>query len=263
MSNYHIIIPSRFASTRLPGKPLLDVCGKPLIQRVYERALQSKATDVVIATDDERIAEAAENFHAQICMTSEHHPTGTDRIAEVVDKMGYADDEIVVNVQGDEPLIPPYLIDKVAGDLIENEFAEVSTLCEQIIDFEQLFDPNIVKVVMDNDGYAMYFSRAPIPWNRDQFKNINLSSNDSMTLLNRSLISDCYYRHIGIFAYRVGLLREFTAWPHCIVEVTEKLEQLRILWNGCGIYVGISDETTGIGVDTEEDLAKVRKLFAE
>ncbi len=254
MSAFHVIIPARFASTRFPGKPLADIGGKPMIQRVYEKATQSKAKSVVIATDDNRISKIAQKFGATVCMTSTHHQSGTDRIAEATELLEFDEDEIIVNIQGDEPLIDPEIINQAADDLDKNEYAEVSTLCDPIKDAQQIFDANIVKIILDQDGYALYFSRAPIPWNRDKF---SLEKQD----YSDPVIFDCYYRHIGIYAYRVNFLQEYVTWKPCMLEIVERLEQLRMLFNGVNIYVGLAKGKTGIGVDTLNDLEKIRKLI--
>ena len=199
--DFHVVIPVRYASQRLPGKALLDIAGKPMIQRVYERAAASGAETVVIATDDERIKEVAESFGAPVCMTSVDHQSGSERIAEAVVALGYQDDDVVVNVQGDEPLIPPTLIKQVAQGLIEHDSIKMATLCEPIKNSEDLFNPHIVKVTMNRRGYALYFSRAPIPWVRDQFP---LKANQPL--------EGEFYRHIGLYAYRVGFLQEYVSW---------------------------------------------------
>jgi 3-deoxy-manno-octulosonate cytidylyltransferase (CMP-KDO synthetase) len=256
MSDFHVIIPVRLASTRLHGKSLKDIGGKPMIQHVYERALLSKAKSVVIATDDETISEVSTKFGAKVCMTSTKHQSGTDRIAEASDLLDLDEEEIIVNIQGDEPLIDPIIINQAAEDLDSQEYAEVSTLCEPIVKTEDLFDPNIVKAILDQDGYALYFSRAPIPWNRDKF---SLAKQD----YSEPLIFDCYYKHIGIYAYRVGFLQEYVTWKPCMLEIIERLEQLRMLFHGVNIFIGLAKGKTGIGVDTPEDLEKVRKIISE
>ncbi|MEW6353643.1 MAG: 3-deoxy-manno-octulosonate cytidylyltransferase [Pseudomonadota bacterium] len=251
--SFSVIIPARYASSRLPGKPLRLIAGKPLVQHVFERAAVSGAQRVIIATDDERIARAAEQCGAQVCMTSAQHPSGTDRLAEVVEKLNIPDDHIVVNVQGDEPLIPAALIRQAADALHEHEAASVATLCEQITRGEDLFNPNINKVVMDKYGYALYFSRAPIPWDRAAFA----ASGDAQPPPRSR-----YYRHIGLYAYRAGFLKEYVRWPACDLELSEALEQLRVLWNGAKIHVSVASQTPGPGVDTEEDIARVESLLA-
>lgn len=250
MLHFHVIIPARYASTRFPGKPLAIIAGKPMLQHVYERALQSGADDVVIATDDDRIVELCKKINAPFCMTSEHHQSGTDRLAEAVTILNYADDAIVVNVQGDEPLIPPAIIQQTAVNLDCNKIADISTLCEPIKDIVQLNSPNIAKVVLDKHKYALYFSRAPIPWDRDNFP---LATNSFSPLTG-------YNKHIGIFAYRVEFLKKFVTWKPAPLELVERLEQLRALYYGAKIYVDTVYNISAIGVDTEADLAKVRAL---
>lgn len=249
---FSVVIPARYASTRLPGKPLLDIAGKPMIRHVYERALQSGADEVIIATDDERIRRAAESFGARVCMTAAHHPSGTDRLAEVARVRDYGGDQIIVNLQGDEPLMPPALIRQVAGNLHANPQASVATLCERIHAAGELFDPHLVKVVMDSQGYALYFSRAAIPWDRDAFA---VTTGTTGELPARSE----HYRHIGLYAYRAGFLQEYVKWPPCVLEQTESLEQLRVMWHGYKIHVAEAVEPPGAGVDTEADLLRMRQ----
>ncbi|HVL00584.1 MAG TPA: 3-deoxy-manno-octulosonate cytidylyltransferase [Dongiaceae bacterium] len=250
MTNFRVIIPARFASTRLPGKPLLDIGGKPMIQRVYEQARKSGAKDVIVATDDARIEAAAKGFGATVVMTAHTHESGTDRLQEVVSKLGLGNDEIVVNVQGDEPLIPPAVIDQVARNLA-GSVAGISTLSEVIHEAEWVFDPNIVKVVADAQGYALYFSRAPIPWNRGSYQP---GRGELPTLMP-------VQRHIGIYGYRVSLLHDFVKWGPCALERTESLEQLRAMWHGVKIHVQTALETPPPGVDTAEDLERVRTIL--
>lgn len=243
----HIIIPARFASTRLPGKPLADVAGKPLIQRVYDCAAKVGAGAIVIATDDERIRAASEKFGARVCMTASTHRSGTDRLAEVIRKLAIGDDEIVVNLQGDEPLMPPALIRDVARKLEEHPHAVVATACHAIHDRDTLMNPNVVKVVCDARGHALYFSRAAIPWPREV-----MAGADGGFLA---------YRHIGLYAYRAGFVRRYAAWPVCPPEEAEQLEQLRVLWHGERIVVHETRDLPEAGVDTPEDLERVRKYF--
>jgi len=249
---FSVIIPARYASTRLPGKPLLDIAGKPMIQHVYERACESEATRVVIATDDQRIVDVAKGFGAEVCVTSAEHPSGTDRLQEVVRIQGLSADAVVVNVQGDEPLIPPRIINQVAHNLAAEPQASIATLSEPIEDLETLLNPNAVKVVCDHRGKALYFSRAPIPWPRDTFA----TEPKQMPLLGN------YQRHVGIYAYRVGLLNDFVTWPPCVLEQNECLEQLRAMWNGAYIHVAQADVQLPAGVDTQQDLDRVRALLA-
>lgn len=247
---FRVIIPARYASHRLPGKMLLDIAGKPMIQHVYERAVESGAESVVIATDDERIAKVAEEFGAPVCMTSPEHESGTERLAEAVVAMGYLEDEIIVNVQGDVPLIPPALISQVAEDLDKFDNARIATLFEPIKTIEDLFDPNKVKVVMNKRGYALYFSRAPIAWDRDHFK---IPPDKKQTLTE-------HFRHIGLYAYRVGFIQECTEWESSPLEKMEQLEQLRVLWNGGRIHLTPAKKAVPNDVNTEEDLQRVRQL---
>ncbi len=243
----HIIIPARYRSTRLPGKPLADVAGKPLIERVYDRARESGADRITIATDDDRVGAAARRFGANVCMTSETHRSGTDRIGEAIVKLGIGPDEIVVNLQGDEPLMPPALIRDVTQTLERRRDTIVATACHAIADAESLTNPNVVKVVCDDEGYALYFSRAPIPWQRDRVASVPI----------RAL------RHIGLYAYRAGFVARYCAWRPCLLEEVEQLEQLRVLWYGERIAVWVADEAPPSGVDTPEDLERVRAYFSK
>jgi len=250
MSFFTVIIPARYGSTRLEGKPLLDLAGKPVIQRVYEQARQSDARQVVIATDDVRIRDCAVGFGARVFMTAEGHESGTDRLQEVATQMGLADDEIVVNVQGDEPLIPPNIINQVATNLA-GSMGGMATLSESVVDQATAFNPNAVKVVCDKDGYALYFSRAPVPWERDSFSMAGGALPGRMDM----------QRHIGIYAYRTGFLHQFVAWGPCALEQTEVLEQLRALWHGVKIHVAPALESPPPGIDTREELENVRNLL--
>ncbi|RJQ48750.1 MAG: 3-deoxy-manno-octulosonate cytidylyltransferase [Gammaproteobacteria bacterium] len=248
---FKVIIPARYASTRLPGKPLRELAGKPMLQHVFERARASGAEQVIIATDDERIRRAAHAFSAEVCMTSDAHASGADRLAEAAGQLGLADDEIVVNLQGDEPLMPPALIRQAAEALAACPGVSVATVCTPINSAEELFDAHVTKVVVDSQGNALYFSRAPIPWQRAAF------SRDK-----RELPPDGgHYRHIGLYAYRVGFLQQFVTWPVCALEQAESLEQLRVLWNGHKIHVAPACATPGPGVDTEQDLTRAHELL--
>jgi len=246
-----VIIPARYASTRLPGKPLREIRGLPMIQRVWQQACKSSATRVVIATDDRRVEEAAKGFGAEVCMTSPDHQSGTDRLQEVTEVLGLEDRQILVNVQGDEPLIPPSVIDQVAANLAGNKEAGVATLCEPIEAVEEFFNPNVVKVVADANGMARYFSRAPIPWPREHFQ----SDRDSMPSAGIAR------RHIGIYGYRVSCLKLFVSWSVAPLERLESLEQLRFLYNGIGIHIADALTPVPPGVDTEDDLKEVIKLI--
>jgi 3-deoxy-manno-octulosonate cytidylyltransferase (CMP-KDO synthetase) len=250
---FKVVIPARYASTRLPGKPLLEVAGKPLIRHVWERARASAADEVVVATDDPRIAAACNAFGADVALTRSDHQSGSDRIAEVVAARGWPGDALVVNLQGDEPTMPPDLIDQVAQGLARHPVANIATLAHPIDDAQALFDPHVVKVVLDAEGFALYFSRAPIPWHRDEF----LGGRHSLPQ------QGVYLRHIGLYAYRAGFLARFVAWPPAPLELAESLEQLRVLWHGERIHVGVAAEAPGPGVDTSADLQRVAALFAE
>ncbi len=251
--SFYVVIPARYASTRLPAKPLREIAGKPMIQHVYERACASGARDVIVATDDARIEEAVQGFGGRVCMTSPAHNSGTDRLEEVARQLALDDDEILVNVQGDEPLIPPAVIDQVAGVLAASPDASVATLYEPIHSLADFRNPNIVKLVADSEGRALYFSRAPIPWPRDAFSG-SLEGDDLPPGLAPR-------RHIGIYAYRVALLRQFVTWPQAPLEALESLEQLRVLWQGKGIHVAEACAPVPGGVDTEADLERVRNLL--
>ena len=252
--SFIVVIPSRMSSTRLPGKPLLDIAGKPMVQHVWERAMQSDATDVYIAVEHEDIRKVAERFGAKVCMTSDKHESGTDRLQEVIQLLGCDNDQVVVNVQGDEPLIPPEVINQVAG-LMQKSEIQMATLYEVIQQSEQLFDPNVVKLASDEAGKALYFSRAPIPWCRDEF-----TVGKGVAALPLDVE---YKRHIGIYAYRAKLLNQFVSWPMSNLESVEKLEQLRAMSNGIRIQVDKACAEIPAGVDTQEDLELVRKIFAQ
>ncbi|WP_455921487.1 3-deoxy-manno-octulosonate cytidylyltransferase [Pseudomonas putida] len=248
---FTVVIPARFSSTRLPGKPLQLIAGKPMVQHVWEQACKSSADRVVVATDDQRIVEACQAFGAQVLLTRADHESGTDRLAEVAQALGLAADAIVVNVQGDEPLIPPSVIDQVAANLAAHAEAGMATLAEPIEDVEALFNPNVVKVVSDLNGLALTFSRATLPWARDQFA----SDRDALPA------GVPFRRHIGIYAYRAGFLQDFVAWGPCWLEETERLEQLRALWHGVRIHVADAIEPPPAGVDTPQDLERVKRLL--
>ncbi len=250
---FHVIIPARYASTRLPGKPLQLIDGKPMVQHVWQQACKSGAASVIVATDDQRIMDACAAFGAKAIMTRADHPTGTDRLQEVVSQLGLPDDACVVNVQGDEPMIPPVVIDQVAANLIAAQEAGIATLAEPIHDSETLFNPNAVKVVCDHQGYALYFSRAPMPWCRDQFASGPAELPEGIP----------FRRHVGIYAYKVSFLHAYVGWPASPLETAESLEQLRALWFGTRIHVADACETLPAGVDTAEDLERVRKLLGQ
>ncbi len=250
--SFQVIIPARYASSRLPGKPLLDIGGKPMLQHAYERAVESGAAGIVVATDDQRIVEAAEGFGARTCLTSSEHQSGTDRLAETVEQLGLADDAVVVNLQGDEPLMPPELLHQVAELLEQNPDADMATLSTRIHTAAELFDPHVVKVISDSRGRALYFSRAVIPWDRDAF-----------AVTTEELPQQAvHYRHLGIYAYRVGYLKKYVGLESCELERMESLEQLRVLWHGGTIQVAEASSVPGHGVDTEADLERVRAIIA-
>ncbi|WP_444678064.1 3-deoxy-manno-octulosonate cytidylyltransferase [Halomonas sp. E19] len=248
---YIAVVPARFGSSRLPGKPLLDIAGEPMVAHVWRRAGESAAERVVVATDDERIREALKPYGAEVILTRSDHPSGTDRLAEVAERLGLADDAVLVNVQGDEPLIPPRLIDQVAQRLHDDPGASIATLAEPIGDVETLFNPNVVKVVRSLAGRALYFSRAPIPWDREAF-----------AARPEWLQTDAWLRHIGLYAYRAAFLDEYRHWAPSALEQLEQLEQLRALQHGHAIQVALAAEPNPAGVDTPEDLARVRALLA-
>ncbi len=248
---FTIVIPARFASTRLPGKPLLDIGGKPMVVRVAEQARRSGIARVVIATDHDGIAETSRVYGFEVIMTRADHATGTDRLAEVASALALPDDDIVVNVQGDEPLIEPDLIRAVAGLLQAKPGAAIATACHPITTVDEAFSANVVKVVLDRDGMALYFSRATIPHARDAFAGTARFAPAGVPL----------YRHIGLYAYRAGFLRRFPTLEAPAIERFEALEQLRALWHGYKIGVFVSEGAPASGVDTAEDLARVRALF--
>jgi 3-deoxy-manno-octulosonate cytidylyltransferase (CMP-KDO synthetase) len=248
--SFTVVIPARYQSTRLPGKPLADIGGKPMIQWVYEQSLLAGAERVIIATDDARVEQAVKAFGGTVCMTSPDHQSGTERLAEVVALMGIEDDHIIVNVQGDEPLIPPAIVRQVADNLAASN-APMATLAVEIDQESEVFNPNAVKVVTDKDGYALYFSRATIPWDRDNF------ASQDKTILQPLM------RHIGIYAYRAGFINTYINWQPSQLEKIECLEQLRVLWYGEKIHVAVALEAPPAGVDTPEDLELVRSIVAK
>ncbi len=245
-----LVIPSRYASTRLPGKPLRLLAGKPMIQHVFERAKDASDEvgfdEIIIATDDDRIQKTCEKFGANVCMTSVEHETGSDRLAEVVKLNNWPDNTIVVNLQGDEPLTPIANLKQVANNLANNSEASIATLATPLSSEKEYSDPNIVKVVSDKNGMALYFSRASIPFQRDE---------------GVDQVNDFALRHIGIYAYRAGYLKNFAEMESCQIEQLEKLEQLRAMWHGARIHVAVAEEVPGHGVDTEEDLLAVEKIL--
>ena len=248
---FKIVIPARHASSRLPGKPLLDIAGKPMILRVLERALDAGADEVWVATDHPGIAGVVEEAGGKVIVTSAEHPSGTDRLAEVATRLGWSDDTIVVNVQGDEPLIPPQLIGDVAAALAADTEAAIATACHPLESAEEFFNPNVVKLVMDARGRALYFSRAAIPWARDAFAT-------DRSALPANLPA---YRHIGLYAYRAGFLKRYSSLAPSPLEQWEALEQLRAMAHGYPIQVMVLDHAPPAGVDTAEDLERVRRVF--
>jgi len=250
--SFTVLIPARLASTRLPDKPLADIGGLPMVVRVAQRAEQSSAAQVVVAADSARIADACSRHGVRAVLTRPDHPSGSDRLAEACEHLGLAADDVVVNVQGDEPLIDPGLIDAVARLLVERRQASMSTAAHPIDSVADFTNPNVVKVVLQADGLALYFSRAPIPWWRDGFAQGV-----------QALPQPAPLRHVGIYGYRAGFLRAFPAMPQAPVESCEALEQLRALWHGHRIAVHVADVAPGPGIDTPEDLERVRALFAQ
>lgn len=248
---YTAIIPARMASTRLPGKPLLDIAGVPMVVRVAQRAAASGADRAVVACDDAAIASVCAQHGVEALMTRADHASGSDRLAEAAELLRLADDALVVNVQGDEPLIEPALIDAVAQQLADAPWADMASACHLISDAAEISNPNVVKVVLAKDQRALYFSRSGIPFDRDGSEVSEVSE-----------LSPCYYRHVGIYAYRVGFLKAFPQLQAAPCEQAESLEQLRALWHGHQIAMHIcAADTVAIGVDTAEDLERVRKLF--
>ncbi|CNH63704.1 3-deoxy-manno-octulosonate cytidylyltransferase [Yersinia aldovae] len=242
------IIPARYASTRLPGKPLADIAGKPMVVHVMKRAQESGASRVIVATDHPDVVKAVEEAGGEVCLTRADHQSGTERLAEVIERYGFADDDIIVNVQGDEPLVPPVIIRQVADNLAAVS-AGMATLAVPIASSEEAFNPNAVKVVIDAQGFALYFSRAAIPWERERFAQ------------SKEAIGDCFLRHIGIYAYRAGFIRRYVNWAPSKLEQIELLEQLRVLWYGEKIHVAVAKAVPAVGVDTQEDLDRVRAIM--
>ncbi|MDP8983950.1 MAG: 3-deoxy-manno-octulosonate cytidylyltransferase [Pseudomonadota bacterium] len=246
---FHVIIPARYAASRLPGKPLLPIAGRPLIQWVWDCARASGAASVIVATDDERIAETAVNFGAECVLTGAQHASGTDRIAEVVRRRGFAAQDIIVNLQGDEPMMPPAVIAELAAALEARPSIDMATAAARIESLDQFLDPSCVKALCSLDGRALYFSRAPVPWPRDG------------VLEGRPGTFENAWRHIGIYGYRVHSLLEFAAWAPTSLELVEKLEQLRALEHGMSIHVVALAHAPPAGVDTPQDLARVRRAL--
>ena len=252
--SFVVVIPARFESSRLPGKVLADINGKPMIQWVVEKAQKSGASKVIVATDNEEVAKIVTAFGGEVCKTRADHQSGTERLAEVMEIYDFDNDQVIVNVQGDEPFIPAENITQVARNLANQQRtnqqqARMATLAVHIHDVEEAFNPNAVKVLTDKDGYAMYFSRSTIPYDRARFLN-----EDSV-----ASIGDFYLRHIGIYAYRAGFIKDYVQWPTSQLEQIESLEQLRVLWQGEKVHVAVAETRLEVeGVDTPEDLEKAR-----
>lgn len=247
MSNFNVVIPARYASQRLPGKPLIDINGKPMIEHVYARGIESGAAEVIIATDDERIASAAESFGAVVCMTRPNHQSGTERIAEVSDRLRWDDDQVVVNLQGDEPAMPPQLLGQCAA-LLTGSDADIATLASPFLSASDFKSPNCVKVLRDINGRALYFSRAAIPYSRDASA--------------AASAQEAALHHHGIYAYRCGILRQLVVSQPSPLESCEQLEQLRALSLGLSIIVGVPPIRPGVGVDTQDDVRRVAEELA-
>ena len=261
-AEFVVVIPARFESTRLPGKVLADIHGKPMIQWVVEKAKLSGASKVIVATDNDKVAAVVTGFGGEVCKTRSDHQSGTERLAEVMETYQFSDDEIIVNVQGDEPFIPPENIAQVANNLANqqsnHQVARMSTLAININSVEEAFNPNAVKVLLDKDGYALYFSRATIPYDRERFLTVKASTEE-----NIKAIGDFYLRHVGIYAYRAGFIKDYVNWPTSELEQVEALEQLRVLYQGEKIHVAVANSHVPVeGVDTPEDLAKARAYAA-
>jgi len=248
---FKVVIPARYGSTRLPGKPLLNIAGQPMITHVCQRAIEAEAEEVVVATDDQRIFDSVSALGLKVVMTDENHQSGTERITEVAETLGWSDDEIVVNLQGDEPLIPPAYIKEVALALGQQNQAGIATLAAEIKESDEIFNPNAVKVVVNKQGYAMYFSRAAIPWDRNAFSAAGGTPSHNMP----------YLRHIGMYAYTVKFLKEYCSWQASVLETVESLEQLRILWYGQQIVVKTVAKAPEAGVDTQADLERVEQAM--
>ncbi len=261
-TKFVVVIPARFQSSRLPGKVLADIHGKPMIQWVVEKATLSGASQVIVATDNDEVAAVVSDFGGEVCKTRADHQSGTERLAEVMLQYQFSDDEIIVNVQGDEPFIPPENISQVADNLANQQdnlqVARMSTLAININSVEEAFNPNAVKVLLDKDGYALYFSRATIPYDRERFLTAKASTQE-----NIRAIGDFYLRHVGIYAYRAGFIKDYVNWPTSELEQIEALEQLRVLYQGEKIHVAVANRHVPVeGVDTPEDLAKAREYAA-
>lgn len=251
--SFVVVIPARYESSRLPGKVLADIDCKPMIQWVVEKAIASGADRVIVATDNDKVEQAVKMFGGEVCKTRADHQSGTERLAEVMETYQFADDQVIVNVQGDEPFIPSSNIAQVAKNLAAQDKANMATLAVNITTVDEAFNPNAVKVLCDKDGYAMYFTRATIPYDRNRF----------LGQENVTEIGDFYLRHIGIYAYRAEFIKRYVAWPASKLEQIESLEQLRVLWQGEKIHVDVASHHLPVeGVDTPEDLEKAR-LYAQ
>ncbi len=248
---FKVVIPARYASSRFPGKPLQLICGIPMIVHVCQRATDAGAEQIIVATDDQRIINVVEAAGYQSTITRDDHVSGTDRIAEVAESEAWSDETIIINVQGDEPLVAPSHIQTLVKTLVSQSKADVATISAPISDPAELFDTNAVKVVVDRNGYALYFSRATIPWNRDHFPD------------NATIIANQHQRHIGLYAYRAGFLKRFVDMQEAPIETIEKLEQLRILWNSEPIMVASVSSAPSAGVDTPDDLIRVEQMMLE
>ena len=254
--SFRIVIPARFASTRLPGKPLRNICGKPMIAHVIDRAKQSEAEEVIVATDSNEIADAISDLDVRVCMTHENHQSGTERLSEVIEQLGFDDDQILINLQGDEPMMPPVCLNQVGQALENDTHLKMATLCTPLTDINELFDPHAVKVVRDVNDFALYFTRAAVPWSRDCFNEAHVK--------NRKMPQNQeYQRHIGLYGYRAGFVRQYLEWKSSDIEKTESLEQLRVLYYGERIKVITAAIPPGPGVDTHEDLNKVCELISQ
>lgn len=251
--SFRIVIPSRFASTRLSGKPLRDICGKPMIERVIEQAKKSDAEEVIVATDSQEIADAISHLDIRICMTHENHQSGTERLSEVIEQLGFDDDQILINLQGDEPMMPAICLNQVGQALEQDSNVKMATLCTPLTDIEELFDPHAVKVVRDINDFALYFTRAAVPWSRDCF-------NDTPRKMPQS---QEYQRHIGLYGYKAGFIKQYLEWQSSDIEKTESLEQLRVLYYGEKIKVITAATPPGPGVDTLDDLDRVCELLGK
>ncbi len=260
MQDFYAVIPARYASTRLPGKPLADIAGKPMVVRVAERAVMSGAREVWVATDHEAVADAVRAHGYQVCMTSPDCASGTDRLAEVAVRLAWPDEAVVVNVQGDEPLIDPELVRRTAELLHARQDAAMATVCHALHDAREVFNPNVVKVVLDGQGNALYFSRAPIPWARDAWA--GLTPDSPLALLPPLPPGLPVFRHVGLYAYRVGFLKAYPHLSRPALEEFEALEQLRALWHGHRIAVVITEQPCPPGVDTAAELEMARQYYA-